>query len=77
MAEGGNESDIELFCKCRGEFQSQTGYFVMCEAEDDCVNGGWLHPECTSDLFHLTQDEIMNLDKWYCEDCLVKQNPQT
>jgi len=26
--------DIELFCKCRGEFNSLTGYFVMCENEE-------------------------------------------
>lgn len=42
--------DIEHFCKCRGEFNSLTGYFVMCENESACPNGGWLHPECTRDL---------------------------
>ena len=74
----GNESDIEHFCKCRGEYQSLTGYFVMCESEDDCINGGWLHPECTRDLFQMTQEEIMKLDKWYLKvlflcNCLRKQ----
>ena len=74
--EPGNESDnIELFCVCRGEFQSQTGYFVMCENEDKCKNGGWLHPECTRDLCNMTQDEIMLLDKWYCQDCVDARNP--
>ncbi len=61
--------NIERFCKCRGEFNSLTGYFVMCENEDACPNGGWLHPECTRDLFKMTQEDIMKLDKWFCEDC--------
>lgn len=42
--------DIEHFCKCKGEFNSLTGYFVMCENDTACPNGGWLHPECTRDL---------------------------
>lgn len=70
----GNESEAENFCKCKGEYQSLTGYFVMCESEDDCINGGWLHPECTRDLFRMTQEEIMKLDKWYCEDCTDRRN---
>ena len=97
-AEEAAVSDVELFCKCKGEYlfffiifcrilkifstlyighskyQSLTGYFVMCEAENECVNGGWLHPECTRDLYHLTQEEIMKLDKWYCEDCMDRMN---
>lgn len=46
----------------------------MCEAEENCLNGGWLHPECTSDLRHMTQEEILKLDKWYCEDCRQPRN---
>jgi len=45
----------------------------MCENEDACPNGGWLHPECTRDLFKMTQEDILKLDKWYCEDCQGKQ----
>ena len=71
---GSNESEIENFCKCKGKYQSQTGCFVMCESEDDCINGGWLHPECTTDLFKMSQEQIDKLDKWYCEDCVRVRN---
>ena len=46
----------------------------MCESEDDCINGGWLHPECTTDLFKMSQEQIDKLDKWYCEDCVRVRN---
>ena len=46
---------------------------MACESENDCINGGWLHPECTRDLVKMTQDEIMKLDKWYCEDCVDRR----
>ena len=46
-----------LYCKCRGKFQSD--FMVGCENdEDNCVNGGWLHPECTADLQNMTREEI-------------------
>ena len=67
---GHDSEDVEHFCKCRGEFNSLTGYFVMCENEGACPNGGWLHPECTRDLRSLSQEEISKIDKWYCEDCV-------
>ena len=54
--EAGQESDADQFCRCKGSFKSLTGYFVACESEDACPNGGWLHPECTTDLHHLTKD---------------------
>lgn len=76
VAEERGESDAEQFCKCKGEYQSATGYFVMCEEEENCINGGWLHPECTHDLNHLTQEEIMKIDKWFCEDCLDRISKQ-
>ena len=44
----------------------------MCESEDNCINGGWLHPECTTDLFKMSQEQIDKLDKWYCEDCVIE-----
>lgn len=48
---------------------------VCCEAgEEKCVNGGWLHPECTNDLKHLTQEEIDAIEVWYCEDCREKNS---
>ena len=64
-----HESDAELFCRCRGAFKSVTGYFVACESDAACANGGWLHPECTSDLRHLTKEQIDTIVTWYCQDC--------
>lgn len=31
--EGEAESDIEIFCRCKGNFNSVTGYFVACDAD--------------------------------------------
>lgn len=58
-----------LYCKCRGKFQSD--FMVGCENdEDNCVNGGWLHPECTTDLRNMTREEIeQHVEVYYCEDC--------
>jgi len=42
-----------LYCKCQGRIQQE--FMVACESgEDNCVNGGWLHPQCTKDLCALT-----------------------
>ena len=44
---------------------------VGCENdEDNCVNGGWLHPECTEDLRNMTREQIeQHVEVYYCEDC--------
>lgn len=47
----------------------------MCEYEN-CINGGWLHPECTKDLKAMSQAEIDKLEKWYCEDCVERGKNQ-
>jgi len=50
---------------------------VACESgEDFCVNGGWMHPQCTSDLCNLTQEQIDDIEVWYCEDCINSRNNQ-
>ena len=67
--EAAQESDAEQFCRCKGNFKSLTGYFVACESDAACPNGGWLHPECTTDLHHLTKEQIDTIATWYCEDC--------
>lgn len=49
---------------------------VACEnGEDDCPNKGWLHPQCTDDLKHLSMDQIAEIDIWYCMDCRKKDQP--
>lgn len=61
-----------LFCKCKGFIAQE--FMVACESgEDNCVNGGWLHPQCTTDLCNLTQEQIDQIEVWYCEDCIEKQ----
>ena len=42
---------------------------MACEADEACVNGGWLHPECTDDLCNMTRAQIDNMTYWVCQDC--------
>ena len=75
QADVAQESESDQFCRCvrlGRPFKSLTGYFVACEADEDCVNGGWLHPECTDDLCNMTRAQIDNMTYWVCQDC--KQN---
>jgi len=60
-----------LYCKCKGQIQQE--FMVACEAGDEkCINGGWLHPQCTKDLCILTAEQIDEIDVWFCEDCNEK-----
>ena len=72
--EPGSGDASEKYCMCKGKLKS--GYYVACEADEDCPNGGWLHPECTNDLRALTQEHIDSLDKWYCESCVERINKE-
>ena len=75
LADAAQESDSEQFCRCvrlGRPFKSLTGYFVACEADAECPNGGWLHPECTDDLCNMTRAQIDNMIVWYCQDCRDK-----
>lgn len=58
---------------CKGS--NLSGFFVACEAENDCPYRGWLHPECTEDLKNLSREVIDSLGAWYCAACAqrVKQ----
>jgi ribosomal protein L37AE/L43A len=40
--------------------------------DEKCVNGGWIHPQCTQDIFNLTKEEIDKIEVWYCQDCKYK-----
>lgn len=60
-------AEEDVFCVCKGT--NPSGFFVACEAGDDCPFGGWLHPECTEDLRNISKEHIDNLDQWYCEAC--------
>ena len=46
-----------LYCHCKGRIQSD--FMVACETgEDECPNGGWVHPQCTKDLNQLSMAQI-------------------
>jgi hypothetical protein len=36
------------------------------------VNGGWLHPQCTTDLSNKSKEEVDLIEEWYCEDCIQR-----
>ena len=49
------------YCICRGTVISDI--MIGCDSgEEKCPNGGWLHPQCTSDLRDLTKDQIDQID---------------
>lgn len=68
--------ESEVYCLCKGS--NQSGFFVACEAENDCPYGGWFHPECTEDLKNLSREVIDSLGAWYCSSCVqrMKQDDQ-
>ena len=46
--------------------------FVKCDGDQECPNGSWLHPQCTTDLRDRSKEELDVMDEWYCEDCLAR-----
>ena len=67
---GGGNYDATVYCVCQGQMQSD--FFVKCDGDDECVNGGWLHPECTNDLKSWSQAELDRMEEWHCEDCVKR-----
>lgn len=47
LQEGGSY-DNSVYCRCQGTVHND--FFVKCDADEECPNGGWLHPQCTTDL---------------------------
>ena len=46
--------------------------FVKCDGDQECPNGSWLHPQCTTDLRDKSKAELDIMEEWYCEDCLAR-----
>ena len=65
---GGGSYDSTVYCRCQGQVISD--FFVKCDGDEECPNGGWVHPHCTTDLKNKTQEEVDNIEEWYCEDCI-------
>ena len=59
-----------VYCRCKGGVVSEL--FVKCDGDQECPNGSWLHPQCTTDLRSKTKEELDNMEEWYCEDCLAR-----
>ena len=59
-----------MYCKCLGQVVND--FFVKCDGDAECPNGGWMHPQCTNDLKNRTQDELNTIDEWYCEECVER-----
>lgn len=59
-----------MYCKCKGAVISDL--YVKCDGDDECVNGGWVHPQCTEELKHKTKEELDAIEEWYCEECQVR-----
>lgn len=45
---------------------------VKCDGDEECSNGGWVHPQCTTDLKDKSKEDLDNLQEWYCEDCVAR-----
>ncbi len=45
---------------------------MKCDGDQECPNGSWLHPQCTSDLRDKSKKELDTIEEWYCEDCVAR-----
>jgi hypothetical protein len=59
-----------VYCRCKGGIISEL--FVKCDGDQECPNGSWLHPQCTSDLRDKSKQELDTIEEWYCEDCVAR-----
>ena len=55
------------YCICKGTINSEL--FVKCDGDEECPNGGWVHPQCTTDLSEKSKQELDDIEEYYCEDC--------
>lgn len=60
----------EAYCYCRGlGSQDLDDFYVGCENEDKCPNGGWYHWKCVPSLLKKTKIELEELT-WKCPECV-------
>lgn len=62
--------DSRVYCRCKGEVKSDL--YVKCDGDAECVNGEWLHPQCTTDLKDKSKEELDLIEEWLCEDCVSR-----
>ena len=65
-----NAQESALYCKCKGAVISDL--YVKCDGDDECVNGGWVHPQCTEELKNKSKEELDAIEEWYCEECQAR-----
>ena len=46
--------------------------FVKCDGDEECPNGGWVHPQCVGDLSTKTKEELDELQEYYCDECVSR-----
>ncbi len=62
--------DSQLYCRCKG--MQKSDIYIKCDGDDECPNGGWMHPKCTADLANKSKEDLDELEEWYCEDCVER-----
>ena len=70
ISSGGQVENPAVYCRCKGAIISEL--FVKCDGEQECPNGSWVHPQCTSDLRNKSKEELDAIEQWYCEDCIAR-----
>ncbi len=64
------QENPSVYCRCKGDVVSEL--FVKCDGDQECPNGSWLHPQCTTDLRSKSKEELDKMEEWYCEDCVLR-----
>lgn len=70
ISSGGQVENPAVYCRCKGAVISEL--FVKCDGDQECPNGSWLHPQCTSDLRDKSKSQLDAIEEWYCEDCVAR-----
>ena len=65
-----HQENPAVYCRCKGGVISEL--FVKCDGDQECPNGSWLHPQCTTDLRDKSKAELDTMEEWYCEDCQAR-----
>lgn len=70
ISSAGQVENPAVYCRCKGAIVSEL--FVKCDGDQECANGSWLHPQCTTDLKFKSKAELDAMEEWYCEDCIAR-----
>lgn len=66
--------EAQAYCYCKGlGSQDVDDFYLGCENEENCPNGGWYHWKCVPELMGRTKGEIETLT-WTCPECRQTAN---